>query len=108
MFGELLFNHNHPIDSGHALSFRPISETDRKAYVHLFEDGNSASSARHEYVTSLQLEYDGNQAMQRVLADRSINPSTQDVQRLFRSWRLMTVGAENGMPMFVRLNAEIN
>ena len=105
---KLLFNHNHPIDSGHALIFRPISETARKAYVHLFEDGNSASSARHEYVTSLQLEYDGNQTMQRVLANRSINPSTQDVQRLFQSWRLMTVGAENGTPMFVRLNAETN
>ena len=59
-------------------------------------------------MTSLQLGHDGNPAVQRVLADRSINPSSQDVQRLFRSWRRSTVGDANGDTMFTRLNDEVN
>ena len=47
-FVKVLFNHNHPIDSGHALSFRPISQETKEPYIQLFEDDNSASSARYE------------------------------------------------------------
>ena len=106
-FVKLSFNHNHPLDSGHALSFRPVSVATKDAYMHLFENGNSAYSARHEYVRYLQLEHDGKTDIQRLLADRSTNPNVQDVQRLFRKWRQSTVGAENGKAMFEKLEDEV-
>ena len=81
-FVKLSFNHNHPLDSGHALSFRPVSVATKDAYMHLFENGNSASSARHEYVRYLQLEHDGKTDIQRLLADRSTNPGKGHGQRL--------------------------
>jgi hypothetical protein len=68
-FVKLFFNHNHPLDSGHALSFRPVSLATKDAYMHLFENGHSASSARIEYVRYLQLKHDRKTDIQRLLAD---------------------------------------
>ena len=45
---NLKYTHNHPIHSGHALSFRPVTKAVKKAYISLFESGSSAASARHE------------------------------------------------------------
>jgi hypothetical protein len=80
---KLHFKHNHPIDSAHVLSFRPLSDAANDAYHHLFQCGNSASSARNEYIMRLQLEQ-SDQDLQRALADGLINLNVQDVQCLFR------------------------
>lgn len=106
---KLHYSHNHPLYSGQVLSFRPVSAAAKDAYHQLFQCGNSASSARNEYVMQLQLEHDDNDHdLQRALADRSINPNVQDVQRLFRQWREFSIGPENGDKMFERLEDEVN
>ena len=40
---SILYNHNHPIDCLHALTFRTISEDARDAYYQLFSCGHSAA-----------------------------------------------------------------
>ena len=53
----------------------------KQEYVHLFEAGHSAATARHEYTSQLQLKHD-TQNIEHVLADRSENPNCQDIQRV--------------------------
>lgn len=67
---NILHNHNHPIDSGHALTFQPISADTKDAYYHLFSCGHSAASAWHAYETKLMIENEEN--MMEMLADHSI------------------------------------
>ena len=94
--------------SGHALSFRPVSQETKDEYIRLFENGNFASSARHAHVRHLQLEHDGKPDTQRLLANRSTTPNVLNIQRLFRNCRESTEGAENGKAMFERLDDEVN
>ena len=78
----------------------------KKAYINLFESGSCAASARHEYLTQLQLKSDPRE-VESTLEDRAINPNVQDVQRLFRKWRSDNIGPENGEAMFERLLEEV-
>jgi len=96
---DILHNHNHPIDCLHALTFRTMSEEMKKAYYQLFSCDNSATSAWHSFKTKLMIEN-----KMKVLADRNINPSQQDVSRLFDKWREENLGSENGPKMFDMLN----
>ena len=99
---SILHNHNHPIDSLHALTFHTISEDAKDAYYQLFSCGHSAASAWHSYETKLMIENEENKM--EMLADRSINPSPQDVSRLFDKWREEQLGPENGPKMFDMLD----
>ena len=90
----LLHSHNHPIKSAHALSFRPVSKDTIDAYYQLFANGYSAASACHAYEAKLMIEHDGN--IMEEFADRAVNPSTQDVSRLYNKWREQHLGPENG------------
>ena len=98
-------HHNHPIKSAHALSFRPVSKDTIDAYYQLFANGYSAASARHVYEAKLMIEHDGN--IMEELADRAINPSTQDISRLYNKWREQHLGPENGKEMFEKLEEYI-
>ena len=104
---ELKYCHNHPVNSAHALSFRPVDSTVKEEYINLFEFGNSAATARHEYTNRLQMQHDTPE-VEVILADRSVNPNCQVVQRLFQKWREKCVGPENGKLMFDRLSKKIN
>lgn len=42
---QVIYNHNHPIESAHALSFRPINPETKNSFFKLFQKGHSASSA---------------------------------------------------------------
>ena len=97
----LLYNHNHPVNSSHALTFRPINSETEEVYFQLFSNGHSAASAWHAYETKLMIEGDD---IVHQLADRAINPSPQDVSRLYDKWREMHLGPENGEDMFKALN----
>ena len=44
---KIPFNHNHPINSGHALNFQPVTSHTKEAYYQLFKTGHSAAKARH-------------------------------------------------------------
>jgi len=99
---DILHNHNHPIDCLHALTFRTMSEETKEAYYQLFSCGHSAASAWHSYETKLMIENEENKM--EVLADRNINPSQQDVSRLFDKWREDNLGPENGPKMFDMLD----
>ena len=104
---NLKYCHNHPVNSAHVLSFRPVDNAVKKQLTSLFEAGNSAPTARHEYANQLQMKYD-TLDIEKTLADRSINPNCQDIQRLFQKWRERCIGPENGKAMFDRLSLEVN
>ena len=103
---NLKYCHNHPVNSAHVLSFRPVDNTVKKQFTSLCEAGNSAATARHEYANQLQMKYDILD-IEKTLADRSINPNCQDVQRLFQKWRERCIGPQNGKAMFDRLSLEV-
>ena len=45
--------------------------------------------------------------MQTFLADRSKNPLTQDVCRLFRKWQESTYGKDDGLELFEKLQERV-
>ena len=97
----LLYTHNHPVNSFHALTSRPINSETEHAYFELFSNGHSAASAWHAYETKLMI--DGDDIVHQ-LVDHAINPSPQDVSRLYDKWREVHLGPENGEDMFKALN----
>ena len=101
---KISFNHNHPIDSAHVLSFQPVALQVKEAYYQLFKTGHLAATARHTYETWIMLEND-ERDMMHVLSDRAVNPNPQDVSHLFAEWRSHNLGAENGIEMFDKLDA---
>lgn len=44
---KIIYNHNHPIDSAHVLSFHPIAPETKEIFYELFRKGHTASSAYH-------------------------------------------------------------
>ena len=60
--------------------------------------GHSAASARYYYETLL-LENESDEVQQR-LADRAVNPTSQDVSRLYNLWRQTQMGNDNGKGLF--------
>ena len=93
---KLLWSHNHPLESAHALSFRPIANETTERFNHYFQLGHSASSARHYHIQNPQIE-NTTDNLQEVLADRSINPNDGDVQRAFRAWREKNYGKDRNV-----------
>ncbi len=82
-------------------------ETKQKSFK-LFDDGHSASSARHTHEQHLLLNASSDDVKQSSLADRAINPSVQDVSRLFQHWREKCYGKEDGLLLFQRLLLEVD
>ena len=106
---KLDFDHNHPICGAHFLSFCPIKEETKESFFQLFDEGHSAATSFHTYDESrlLQTSFIGNTS-QADLANRAINPSHQDVSRLYSDWRRSEMGPENGQLMFEKLQAEVD
>ena len=48
------------------------------------------------------------ESKQYTLADRALNPSAQDICRLFQQWQEKHYGKDDGKPLFERLQAEVN
>lgn len=99
---EITYNHNHPVNSAHSLSFRDISEETKTKFYQYFACGHSAASARHQHEFHLQLSADA-AVVEKLLADRATNPNVQDVSRLFQAWRFQQHGSDHGADMFDRL-----
>ena len=81
---KISFNHNHPITSAYALSFRTISAETRQKFFELFNNGHSASSARHIHEQHLLMDAATDEQKQYSLADRALNPSIQDISNMAR------------------------
>ena len=79
----LNYNHNHPLKSAHALSFRDISSATIQELNQYFEAGHSASSAKHAHESLMSEQNE----VEQKLSDRALNPNYQDVQRLFYKWK---------------------
>ena len=103
---KMCFNHDHPVDSAHALSFRPIASQTKESYYRLFSSGHSVATARHTYETRMMLEADEEEEMVK-LGDRAFNPNPQDVSRLYDEWRTKELGPKNGCEMFKKLDEMI-
>ena len=107
---ELIINweHNHSIQSAHALSFRSLSEGTVSKFEEYFKQGHSPSSAIHLHGLNLAIEYEGKEnKLQRISADRSKTPLPMDVYYLYRKWRVNNLGEECGEKMFDRLDEAV-
>ena len=105
---QLKFNHNHPINSAHVLSFCLVNEKTKEKYYKLFQSGHSAASATHYYENTLMDTCD-EEELQGTMCDRSINPILQDVSRLYSQWRLSEYGSDrNGKVLSESLIEEIS
>jgi len=51
---EITYNHNHPVNAAHSLSFHDISEETKAKFYKYLACGNSAASARHQHEFDLQ------------------------------------------------------
>ena len=80
---EITYNHNHPVNSTHSLSFCDISEETKTKFYQYFACGHSAASARHQHEFLLQLSADA-AVVEKLLADRATNPNVQDVPAYFK------------------------
>ena len=101
---NLYWDHNHSIHSAHALSFKPISDETRDKFYSYFKQGHSPSSAKHLHELNLAIEYENQGTeLEKVRADRSTNPSAQDVYYLYRKWNEEHHGKDNGEDMFKKL-----
>ena len=105
---KLVFIHNHPITSAHALSFRDVLEETKHALYSLFEIGHSPSSARHAREQALYIQAESEAEAQLRLADRAHNPLIQDICRLFIKWREATYGKDNGEGVFAKLQEKVD
>jgi len=92
---KISFSHNHPIESAHVLSFRPISDGTKQKFFEYFHKGHSASSAYHWHETKLFLDSGENQMS---LVDRAVNPNKSDFSHLYEEWRKSELGIDNGKP----------
>ena len=101
---QITFTHNHPIESAHSLSFRPIDLETKECFFKLFRMGHCASSAYHWNVTKLFLDGGDDQLL---LAERATNPTKSDVSRLYDEWRKKELGPDNGKKLFDKLEMEI-
>ena len=101
---QITFTHNHPIESAHSLSFRPIDLETKESFFKLFCMGHCASSAYHWNETKLFLDGGDDQLL---LADRATNPTKSDVSRLYDEWRKKELGPDNGKKLFNKLEMEI-
>ena len=70
---RVTFNHNHPLKSAHALSFRPISQETKELFIELFRQSHTAASAHEK-----KLYLDGGED-HTSLADRAYNPTKSDI-----------------------------
>ncbi len=101
---NLTWKHNHSIKSAHALTFKPMSTATIAEFHIMFQQGHSPSSAKHLHDLNLITEHEnGLPELERVRADRAVNPNLQDVYYLFRKWREQNNGKPNGKEMFDRL-----
>ena len=105
---KFTFEHNHPITSAHALSFRDVSDETKQALYNLFEMGHSPSSARHAHQQTLYMQADTEADAQSRLADRCHNPLVQDICRLFTKWRETNYGKDDGEELFQKLQDKVD
>ena len=66
---KIPFNYNHPIISGHALSFHPICAETNQTYFLLFSNYHSTSSARCTHEQYLLMDAATDELKQYTLAD---------------------------------------
>ena len=104
---DIIYDHDHPIDSAHTLSFRDVSEDTQEMFYEYFSMEHSVASARHEHELRLQLSSSESFLAETLLADRATNPNVQDVSRLFAAWRMQQHGPDSGQDMFDRLEKEV-
>ena len=83
----------------HHISFKPISQEVKGKFFQYFAQGHSPSSGKQLHKLNLLSNFEG-----KILhADRSINPSVQDIYYLFKIWREEQYGKESGEEMFTKL-----
>ena len=102
----LHWEHNHSIESAHALSFRPIHEETWLKFWNYFDQGHSPASAKHLHSLNLLLEKEDN--IEKVSADRSINPLPRDVYYMYEKWREKSHGKDNEESMFELLEKKVS
>ena len=94
---KISFNHNHPIESAHTLSFCLVSNEMKQKIFEYLQKGHTASSAYHWHETELFVNSGEGQLS---LVDRAVNPTKSDFSRPYEEWRKSELEYANANPMF--------
>jgi len=99
--------HNHPVESLHALTFKSISMDTLNSVNSLFESGMTASQAYLEYMQNFRIGCDDDLDFHLKKADRSNCPRRIDFNALYRRFCEDHFGGRNGPEMFSKLEERI-
>lgn len=101
-------DHNHPVESLHALSFKEISTETANSINSLFDSGMSASQAYMEFIQNFRISCNDDLDFHLKKADRSNCPRRMDFNALYRRYCEELFGGRNGPEMFSKLEEKIN
>ncbi|XP_066923705.1 uncharacterized protein [Clytia hemisphaerica] len=104
----MTYEHNHPVNSLEALSFKRISEEILIEVQNLFEKGNTPSQAYQEFLRTLKLHCEDQIKFHLSKADRSKCPRRRDFNSLYIKFCKEKFGGKNGADMFEKLKERIN
>ncbi|XP_066917456.1 uncharacterized protein [Clytia hemisphaerica] len=104
----MTYEHNHPVNSLEALSFKRISEEILIEVLNLFEKGNTPSQAYQEFLRTLKLHCEDQIKFHLSKADRSKCPRRRDFNSLYIKFCKEKFGGKNGADMFEKLEERIN
>ena len=103
---ELNWDHNHPIQSLHALSFKDISPDVVSQVKDLFQKGLLPGAAYKEYLKQLRSECSSDLHYHEKMADRSVAPRRSDFNYLYGHFTKENFGTGSLSTMYKTLGLE--
>ena len=103
---SILFTHNHSIESANAVKYHEVKAETKEAFLKLFEQAHSASSAYHEYKNFLMKKY-GDQYVT-ISADRGVMPDIKWVYNLHAIYMQNAFGKINSPEAFEKAVEKAN
>ena len=105
---EMKWNHNHPVKSLQALSFKDIPTHVKEKIMNMFECGYTPGLAYREFVKELTRECENDLELHQVLADRSKAPKRRDFNFFYKKYKVNKYGPKDLAFMFKRLAENID
>ena len=104
---EIEWNHNHPVQALHSLSFKDIAESTLERINSMFKNGLLPGAVHKELMRQLRSECKTDLEYHLKLADRSIIPRRMDFNTIYRQFTNDLYGTKSLESMFESLEKRI-
>src|SRR5690349_20873543 len=84
-----------------------VSKITQDKYVELFKNGHSPATALYTYEDTLHLAAADEKELITLLTDRATSPDYNFVYNLFKTYKEINLGTNNGSKMFKKLKEEV-